>query len=115
MHSETRKRVLVTAAGSGIGLAIARAFVRQGAAVAICDISESNLSSAISAIPEAPGWVTDVADHKLARIIYHLLTARAEYDPVFSAVQAQERRRRIQRRLRKQAHPLGFKLVPETV
>ena len=53
--------------------------------------------------------------HKLARIIYHLITEREEYDPNLSAVQAQERRRRIQRRLRKQARDLGFKLVPETV
>lgn len=53
--------------------------------------------------------------HKLARIIYHLITEREEYDPALSAVQAQERRRRIQRRLRKQARELGFKLVPEAV
>ena len=62
MHSETRKRVLVTAAGSGIGLVIAKAFVRQGAAVAVCDISESNLAAAATAIPEASCSVTDVAD-----------------------------------------------------
>ena len=53
--------------------------------------------------------------HKLARIIYHLITEREEYDPNLSAVQAQERRRRIRRRLRKQASALGYKLVPEAV
>jgi len=34
----TGKRVLITAAASGIGLAIARGFVAQGANMHICDI-----------------------------------------------------------------------------
>ena len=43
-----------------------------------------------------------------------MITEREGYDPDLSAVQAQERRRRIQRHLRKQARELGYKLVPET-
>jgi NAD(P)-dependent dehydrogenase (short-subunit alcohol dehydrogenase family) len=37
-------RVLVTAGASGIGLAIARAFIAEGAAVYVCDIDEQALS-----------------------------------------------------------------------
>jgi 3-oxoacyl-[acyl-carrier protein] reductase len=37
---------LVTGAGRGIGLAIARAFVREGARVALCDLDETTLNRA---------------------------------------------------------------------
>jgi NAD(P)-dependent dehydrogenase (short-subunit alcohol dehydrogenase family) len=36
----TGKRVLITAAASGIGLEIARGFVAQGAKVHVCDIEK---------------------------------------------------------------------------
>ena len=50
--------------------------------------------------------------HKLARIIYHMVTAQQEYDA--TVFQQQEKRRRQQRsaRLHAQARELGFELVP---
>lgn len=42
----TSKRVLVTAGGSGIGLAIASAFRRLGARVWVCDIADAALEAA---------------------------------------------------------------------
>ena len=52
------------------------------------------------------------AAHKLARIVYHMITTRQEYDaPVF---QEQERRSRDRKRakLNAQARDLGLRLVP---
>ena len=38
-------RVLVTAGANGIGLEIARSFVREGARVNLCDVDEAALDS----------------------------------------------------------------------
>ena len=55
------QRVLVTAAGAGIGLAIARAFAESGARVHVCDIDPSRMAD-----PAVSGMfgssVADVAD-----------------------------------------------------
>lgn len=56
------KRVLVTAAGAGIGKGIARAFHRNGASVHICDIDAERLSQARAEMPDIGTTVADVAD-----------------------------------------------------
>ena len=59
--------------------------------------------------PEA----TTATAHKLARIIYHLITHRETYhDSILAAAERQDLRR-FERRLRRQAHALGYELVPE--
>jgi NAD(P)-dependent dehydrogenase (short-subunit alcohol dehydrogenase family) len=45
------KRVLVTGAAAGIGLAIARKFVDEGHSVLICDVDEAGLEAAAMALP----------------------------------------------------------------
>lgn len=59
----------------------------------------------------APKAMTATA-HKLARIIYHMVTTQQEYDA--TVFQQQEKRRRLQKsaRLHAQARELGFQLVP---
>jgi transposase len=59
----------------------------------------------------APGAITATA-HKLARIIYHLLTTREPYDESRLAAAEADHRRRTETRLRAQARALGFQLVP---
>jgi NAD(P)-dependent dehydrogenase (short-subunit alcohol dehydrogenase family) len=55
-------RVLVTAGAAGIGLEIARAFVREGARVHVCDVDDAALS-ALSRNDPALSWSRcDVAD-----------------------------------------------------
>jgi NAD(P)-dependent dehydrogenase (short-subunit alcohol dehydrogenase family) len=44
-------RVLVTAGANGIGLAIARAFAREGARVHTCDVDETALSALAASDP----------------------------------------------------------------
>jgi transposase len=51
------------------------------------------------------------AAHKLARLIYHLLTTGAPYDDTLSARQDLQYQQRFEARLRKQAHALGFQLI----
>ncbi|MGA8088881.1 MAG: IS110 family transposase [Terracidiphilus sp.] len=61
----------------------------------------------------APAAVTATA-HKLARIVYHLLSTRQPYsDKVFSRFD-QQTSVRAEKRLRKQAAELGFQLAPIT-
>ena len=48
-------RVLVTAGAAGIGLEIARAFVREGARVHVCDVDDAALS-ALSRNDPALSW-----------------------------------------------------------
>ena len=55
-------RVLVTAGASGIGLEIARAFIREGAQVHICDLDEERLAALPGSDPEVTASRCDVSD-----------------------------------------------------
>lgn len=59
----------------------------------------------------APKAITATA-HKLARILYHLLTTHQPYDETRLAKAESEHRHRTESRLRAQARALGFHLVP---
>jgi NAD(P)-dependent dehydrogenase (short-subunit alcohol dehydrogenase family) len=54
-------RVLITAAGSGIGFAIATAFHQVGARVHICDVDPEALEAASAALPGIGATLADVA------------------------------------------------------
>ena len=62
----------------------------------------------------APKAITAAA-HKLARIVYHLLTAREPYDDSVFAKAEERYRRRTENRLKAQAAALGFTLAPSLV
>jgi len=55
-------RIMVTAGGSGIGLAIARSFACKGARVHVCDISSVALAGACTALAGLRAWSADVSD-----------------------------------------------------
>ena len=59
----------------------------------------------------APKAITALA-HKLARIVYHLLSTREAYDESRFKVSEEEARKRHESRLKKQAQRLGLQLVP---
>ena len=58
----------------------------------------------------APKAITATA-HKLARIIYHMLTTRQAYNETICVQNEVQNRQRLEARLRKQARDLGFQLV----
>jgi transposase len=58
----------------------------------------------------APKAITATA-HKLARIIYHMLTKGQAYDETICAQNEVQNRQRLEARLRKQARQLGFEVV----
>lgn len=57
-------RVLVTAGAAGIGLEIARSFVREGAKVHVCDIDAAALEALAETDPALTRTVADVADRQ---------------------------------------------------
>jgi 3-oxoacyl-[acyl-carrier protein] reductase len=64
------KKVLVTGAGHGIGLAVARAFLDEGARVAINDIDSDRVTEAMEMMGNRSfGVAGDVADSKAARSV----------------------------------------------
>ncbi|HUP28786.1 MAG TPA: SDR family oxidoreductase [Usitatibacter sp.] len=55
-------RVMITAGANGIGLEIARAFIREGARVHVCDVDKDALAKLPSSDPEVTSSVCDVSD-----------------------------------------------------
>lgn len=69
-------RVLVTAGANGIGLAIARAFVREGARVHVCDVDEAALAALATSDPDISGSACDVADRGQVARLFDTALAR---------------------------------------
>jgi NAD(P)-dependent dehydrogenase (short-subunit alcohol dehydrogenase family) len=69
-------RVLVTAGANGIGLAIARAFVREGARVHTCDVDEMALSALASSDPDISQTPCDVSDRAAVKNLFGDALAR---------------------------------------
>lgn len=62
-----------------------------------------------------PAQANTALAHKLARIIYHLITRREEYDESVFVATEERHAERIRRWLDKQAHRIGCTLVPVAV
>src|SRR5438105_14433091 len=76
-------RVLVTAGASGIGLATARAFAREGAHVHVCDIDGAALASLATSDPGISRSACDVADAtSVARLFPETQPALAGLHPL---------------------------------
>jgi NAD(P)-dependent dehydrogenase (short-subunit alcohol dehydrogenase family) len=60
--SVENQRVLITAAASGIGCAVAKAFLDNGARVHICDINDDQLDACTLSLPDAGVSRADVSD-----------------------------------------------------
>jgi NAD(P)-dependent dehydrogenase (short-subunit alcohol dehydrogenase family) len=63
-------RVLVTAGAGGIGLAIARAFVREGSKVHICDVDQMGLSALAASDPTITAALCDVSDRSAVKNLF---------------------------------------------
>jgi transposase len=59
----------------------------------------------------APKAITATA-HKLARIIYHMVTTRQAYDETVCVQNEMQNRQRLEARLRKQARDLRLEIIP---
>src|SRR5689334_5992220 len=59
-------RVIVTAGAAGIGREVARTFLREGAAVHICDVDRAALAELASSDPKLKASVCDVSDREAA-------------------------------------------------
>jgi NAD(P)-dependent dehydrogenase (short-subunit alcohol dehydrogenase family) len=68
-------RVLVTAGAAGIGLGIARAFVREGARVHVCDVDRDALSALAASDPALGRSVCDVADRAAVAQLFETAVA----------------------------------------
>ena len=68
-------RVLVTAGAAGIGLGIARAFVREGARVHVCDVDREALDALKDSDAKLGRSVCDVADRASVTRLFDVATA----------------------------------------
>jgi NAD(P)-dependent dehydrogenase (short-subunit alcohol dehydrogenase family) len=66
-------RVLVTAGANGIGLAVAKAFVAEGARVHVCDVDPRAVASAGTGTPGLTASVCDVADRASVGTLFDTL------------------------------------------
>ncbi len=55
-------RVMITAGANGIGLEIARAFIREGARVHVCDVDKDAIARLASSDPQITSSLRDVSD-----------------------------------------------------
>ena len=69
-------RVLVTAGASGIGLATARAFAREGARVLICDVDKAALAAVDASDPGFALVACDVADPAAVARLFGTVTTK---------------------------------------
>jgi NAD(P)-dependent dehydrogenase (short-subunit alcohol dehydrogenase family) len=69
-------RVLVTAGASGIGLAIAREFVHEGARVHVCDVDQRALATLSAKNPTVSHSHCDVSDEASIRRLFDDMLAR---------------------------------------
>jgi NAD(P)-dependent dehydrogenase (short-subunit alcohol dehydrogenase family) len=69
-------RVIVTAGAGGIGLAIARAFVREGATVHVCDVDDRALAALATSDPAISATHADVADRADVARLFDAALAR---------------------------------------
>jgi transposase len=59
----------------------------------------------------APAAITAAA-HKLARIIFHLVTTGQAHDESLFAAEEQRQRKRLENKLKRSAQQLGYQLIP---
>jgi len=69
-------RVLVTAGANGIGLAIVRAFAREGAKVHACDVDETALAALAASDPAITQTKCDVSDRNAVKKLFDDATAK---------------------------------------
>lgn len=74
------KRILITGGSKGIGLACARAFIAEGAWVAITSRSAQNLDAAVKALGKAFTVAADLADAAAAAAMVERV--EAEFGPI---------------------------------
>ncbi len=68
--THTNQRVLVTAAGSGIGRVTAEAFVAAGAKVYICDVDRGPLEATLREQPKFAGIPADVSEEAQVEALF---------------------------------------------
>jgi NAD(P)-dependent dehydrogenase (short-subunit alcohol dehydrogenase family) len=69
-------RVLITAGAAGIGLETARAFIREGAKVHVCDVDRQALDAMAASDPAASRSICDVADRAAVANLFDEALAR---------------------------------------
>jgi len=87
------KIVLVTGGSKGIGLACAKAFLAEGARVAICSRAQANIDAALAELPGALGFAADLTDADAAAAL--LAQIEAAFGPLDVLVNSAGAARRV--------------------
>jgi len=59
-----------------------------------------------------PKAATTATAHKIAIILYTIVTKQVEYDETIWAARDAQRNKRLEEKIKRQARQLGYKLVP---